>query len=216
MYTFWYVFSVPRLPWALPYTFTQSWSCEETRVIKTSEMHLTQELHAICAHHLWYSSLVEDLQKTVRFRPDPHAATNERTSDDRHDPTYMPGLIPSTTICTYFYGPYLYRIASHPVYHDSIPFIQWLRAGRSQWSVATDEQDKCDRYPPQMGRVIKRMVGMCCGSQPLFVKISYKTCHSEHAAPFHCPPLGYLASPNPLRYSRPNKFTADRTPWTSS
>lgn len=36
-------------------------------MIKTSEMHLTQELHVIRAHHLHYSSLLEDFRKTIEF-----------------------------------------------------------------------------------------------------------------------------------------------------
>ncbi|KAG6829590.1 hypothetical protein H0H87_010739 [Tephrocybe sp. NHM501043] len=39
----------------------------ETKVITTSDMILTQELHVIRAHHLHYSSLLEDFQKTVNF-----------------------------------------------------------------------------------------------------------------------------------------------------
>ncbi|KDR77305.1 hypothetical protein GALMADRAFT_440828 [Galerina marginata CBS 339.88] len=39
----------------------------ETRVINTSEMALTQELHIIRAHHLHYTSLLEDFRKTVVF-----------------------------------------------------------------------------------------------------------------------------------------------------
>ncbi|KAG6889951.1 hypothetical protein C0995_013478 [Termitomyces sp. Mi166 len=39
----------------------------ETKVITTSDMILTQELHVIRAHHLHYSSLLEDFQKTVEF-----------------------------------------------------------------------------------------------------------------------------------------------------
>ncbi|KAF9559806.1 hypothetical protein CPC08DRAFT_637387 [Agrocybe pediades] len=39
----------------------------ETRVIETSNMHLTQELHLIRAHHLHYTSLLEDFLKHIRF-----------------------------------------------------------------------------------------------------------------------------------------------------
>ncbi|KAF9467131.1 hypothetical protein BDZ94DRAFT_1249633 [Collybia nuda] len=39
----------------------------ETRVINTSDMILTQELHIIRAHQLHYSSLLEDFKKTVEF-----------------------------------------------------------------------------------------------------------------------------------------------------
>ncbi|KAG6829922.1 hypothetical protein H0H92_002945 [Tricholoma furcatifolium] len=39
----------------------------ETKVISTSDMALTQELHIIRAHHLHYSSLLENFEKTVKF-----------------------------------------------------------------------------------------------------------------------------------------------------
>ncbi|KAF7422453.1 hypothetical protein PC9H_010609 [Pleurotus ostreatus] len=39
----------------------------ESRVIKTSEMALTQELHIIRAHHLYHSELLTEFAKTVRF-----------------------------------------------------------------------------------------------------------------------------------------------------
>ncbi|KAG6907533.1 hypothetical protein DXG01_008569 [Tephrocybe rancida] len=39
----------------------------ETKVISTSDMFLTQELHIIRAHHLHYSSLLDDFTKTVNF-----------------------------------------------------------------------------------------------------------------------------------------------------
>lgn len=39
----------------------------ESRVIRTQDMALTQELHVIRAHGLHYSSLIEDLRKTVKF-----------------------------------------------------------------------------------------------------------------------------------------------------
>ncbi|PPQ75033.1 hypothetical protein CVT26_011931 [Gymnopilus dilepis] len=39
----------------------------ESRVITTSEMPLTQELHVIRAHHLHHTSLLEDLRSSVRF-----------------------------------------------------------------------------------------------------------------------------------------------------
>ncbi|KAF8153211.1 hypothetical protein B0H34DRAFT_722645 [Crassisporium funariophilum] len=39
----------------------------ESQVITTSEMTLTQELHIIRAHHLHYSSLLDDFRKTVIF-----------------------------------------------------------------------------------------------------------------------------------------------------
>ncbi|KAG6840305.1 hypothetical protein C0991_007630 [Blastosporella zonata] len=44
----------------------------ETKVITTSDMVLTQELHVIRAHHLHYSSLLEDFQKTVNFIKNTH------------------------------------------------------------------------------------------------------------------------------------------------
>ena len=40
---------------------------QESRVITTSEMPLTQELHVIRAHHLHHTSLLEDLRSSVRF-----------------------------------------------------------------------------------------------------------------------------------------------------
>ncbi|KAH6910723.1 hypothetical protein BKA70DRAFT_1271341 [Coprinopsis sp. MPI-PUGE-AT-0042] len=39
----------------------------ETQVIDTTQMNLTEELHIIRAHHLHYSSLLEDFRKTVEF-----------------------------------------------------------------------------------------------------------------------------------------------------
>lgn len=39
----------------------------EARVISTSNMELTQELHVVRAHQLHYSSLLEDFRKTVEF-----------------------------------------------------------------------------------------------------------------------------------------------------
>jgi len=40
---------------------------QEARVIKTYDILLTQELHIIRAHQLHYSSLIEDIRKTVEF-----------------------------------------------------------------------------------------------------------------------------------------------------
>jgi hypothetical protein len=40
---------------------------QEARVISTSNMALTRELHDIQSHHLHYSSLLEDFRKTVEF-----------------------------------------------------------------------------------------------------------------------------------------------------
>ncbi|TFK29544.1 hypothetical protein FA15DRAFT_664093 [Coprinopsis marcescibilis] len=39
----------------------------ETQVIHTSEMNITQDLHIIRAHHLHYTSLLEDFKKTIEF-----------------------------------------------------------------------------------------------------------------------------------------------------
>ncbi|KAG5639754.1 hypothetical protein H0H81_000034 [Sphagnurus paluster] len=44
----------------------------ETKVLTTSDMQLTQELHVIRAHHLHYSSLLEDFEKTVKFIQNTH------------------------------------------------------------------------------------------------------------------------------------------------
>lgn len=43
------------------------WVKQETLVLDTSDMGLTRELHIIRAHHLHYSSLLEDFRKTVEF-----------------------------------------------------------------------------------------------------------------------------------------------------
>jgi hypothetical protein len=40
---------------------------QETRVLSTSNLKLTQELHVIRAHQLHYSSLLDDFRKTVEF-----------------------------------------------------------------------------------------------------------------------------------------------------
>lgn len=40
---------------------------QENRVITTASMPLTQELHVIRAHHLHYSSLLDDFSKNVNF-----------------------------------------------------------------------------------------------------------------------------------------------------
>jgi hypothetical protein len=40
---------------------------QENRVITTAHMPLTQELHVIRAHHLHYSSLLDDFTKNVKF-----------------------------------------------------------------------------------------------------------------------------------------------------
>ncbi|GLB39824.1 putative corA-like Mg2+ transporter protein [Lyophyllum shimeji] len=52
----------------------------ETKVINTSNMQLTQELHIIRAHHLHYSSLLEDFEKTVKFIRDTHNPAMESYS----------------------------------------------------------------------------------------------------------------------------------------
>ncbi|KJA25334.1 hypothetical protein HYPSUDRAFT_37835 [Hypholoma sublateritium FD-334 SS-4] len=56
----------------------------ETRVISTAEMPLTRELHIIRAHHLHYSSLIDDFQKHVLFIRDTHnPAMEAATPEDR-------------------------------------------------------------------------------------------------------------------------------------
>lgn len=45
---------------------------QETRVIRTGELALTEELHIIRAHHLHYSTLLDDLEKHVQFIRDTH------------------------------------------------------------------------------------------------------------------------------------------------
>ncbi|KAF8186445.1 hypothetical protein BJ912DRAFT_971936 [Pholiota molesta] len=47
-------------------------ACPETRVITTAEMPLTRELHIIRAHHLHYTSLLDDFRKHVIFIRDTH------------------------------------------------------------------------------------------------------------------------------------------------
>ena len=57
---------------------------QETRVISTAEMPLTRELHIIRAHHLHYSSLLDDFQKHVLFIRDTHnPAMEAATAEDR-------------------------------------------------------------------------------------------------------------------------------------
>lgn len=57
---------------------------QETRVISTAEMPLTRELHIIRAHHLHYSSLIDDFQKHVLFIRDTHnPAMETATAEDR-------------------------------------------------------------------------------------------------------------------------------------
>jgi len=45
---------------------------QESRVITTADMPLTKELHVIRAHHLHYTSLLEDFRKHVFFVRDTH------------------------------------------------------------------------------------------------------------------------------------------------
>ncbi|KAF4613036.1 hypothetical protein D9613_011166 [Agrocybe pediades] len=54
----------------------------ESHVITTSEMTLTQELHAIRAHHLHYASLLNDFRKTVTFIRNTENPALERLSDE--------------------------------------------------------------------------------------------------------------------------------------
>ncbi|KAF8157287.1 hypothetical protein BJ912DRAFT_1035868 [Pholiota molesta] len=53
----------------------------ETRVITTAEMPLTRELHIIRAHHLHYTSLLDDFQKHVIFIRDTHNPAMEAFSE---------------------------------------------------------------------------------------------------------------------------------------
>lgn len=56
----------------------------ETQVITTSNLVLTRELHIIRAHHLYYSSLLEDLSKAVRFVLNtPNPAMDRLPEEDR-------------------------------------------------------------------------------------------------------------------------------------
>lgn len=56
----------------------------ESRVISTSEMSLTQELHIIRAHHLHYSSLLDNFRKTVEFVRDTlNPALESLSEEDR-------------------------------------------------------------------------------------------------------------------------------------
>ncbi|KAF9530553.1 hypothetical protein CPB83DRAFT_850531 [Crepidotus variabilis] len=54
----------------------------ETRVISTSEMPLTQELHVIRAHHLHYTSLLDDFTKHVHFIQETHNPLMDNLSQD--------------------------------------------------------------------------------------------------------------------------------------
>ncbi|KIM41617.1 hypothetical protein M413DRAFT_72019 [Hebeloma cylindrosporum] len=57
----------------------------ETRVIETSEMPLTRELHIIRAHHLHYASLLDDFGKHINFIRDTHnPALDHLTVEERH------------------------------------------------------------------------------------------------------------------------------------
>ncbi|KAJ7747969.1 hypothetical protein DFH07DRAFT_830716 [Mycena maculata] len=56
----------------------------ETRVINTSNLLLTRELHIIRAHHLHYSALLEDFRKTVVFVQDtPNPAMDALSDEER-------------------------------------------------------------------------------------------------------------------------------------
>ena len=62
-----------------------SQSLQETRVIDTSEMPLTRELHIIRAHHLHYASLLDDFGKHITFIRDTHnPALDHLSGEDRH------------------------------------------------------------------------------------------------------------------------------------
>ena len=50
-------------------------------MIKTYDIALTRELHIIRAHHLHYSSLIEDLRKTVEFVRDTKNPAMDSFSD---------------------------------------------------------------------------------------------------------------------------------------
>jgi len=57
---------------------------QETRVIETSEMALTRELHVIRAHHLHYTSLLDDYLKHVEFiAKNPNPALSTYTEEER-------------------------------------------------------------------------------------------------------------------------------------
>ncbi|KAF8955067.1 hypothetical protein BDZ97DRAFT_1765535 [Flammula alnicola] len=56
----------------------------ESRVISTAEMPLTRELHVIRAHHLHYTSLLDDFAKHVKFIRDTHnPAMDALTAEER-------------------------------------------------------------------------------------------------------------------------------------
>ncbi|KAF8153212.1 hypothetical protein B0H34DRAFT_820059 [Crassisporium funariophilum] len=57
----------------------------ESRVIQTSEMPLTQELHVIRAHHLHYSSLLDDFTRHVEFIRDTRNPALAGLSDAERD-----------------------------------------------------------------------------------------------------------------------------------
>ncbi|RDB19710.1 hypothetical protein Hypma_013163 [Hypsizygus marmoreus] len=60
----------------------------ETKVLGTQNMELTQELHIIRAHHLHYSSLLEDFQKTVKFiQNTPNPAMQSASKEDQENGT---------------------------------------------------------------------------------------------------------------------------------
>lgn len=60
---------------------------QETRVLSTSEMSLTQELHVLRAHNLHYSSLLQNLRQTLEFisesaHPTPESWIYNYSGDD--------------------------------------------------------------------------------------------------------------------------------------
>lgn len=51
--------------------------------MSTSEMALTQELHIVRAHHLYYTSLLEDIRKSITFiRDTPNPALESLTDTE--------------------------------------------------------------------------------------------------------------------------------------
>ncbi|KAH8829102.1 hypothetical protein DL96DRAFT_1596644 [Flagelloscypha sp. PMI_526] len=56
----------------------------ETRVISTSDMQLTHELHSIRAHHLHYAGLLEDFRKAVVFVRDTRNPAMDADADVKH------------------------------------------------------------------------------------------------------------------------------------
>jgi len=58
---------------------------QESRVITTADMPLTKELHVIRAHHLHYTSLLEDFRKHVFFVRDTHNPALDSLSKTEQD-----------------------------------------------------------------------------------------------------------------------------------